>query len=353
MTKITGTVGAIELLQGLTVEEMRAVYFDAEALIEPPYKVYQLNVSGFRWYYTLSKDGEPQFFPSVTTIIDQAVPKAKHLVKWIADVGYEESRRYMMDRAAYGTFMHGIFARLLISRNYDLDKLKDELRSYIESEGLPSDFIHNADELKKDVLAFAAWVMDYDVRPLAIEIALVHPIHGYGGMIDLPCDMKEKPDSKKRITAIVDFKSGRKGFYEANEIQLHLYKEMWNTNFPDHKIDRVFNFSPKDWRKYPSYNFTDQTGSVNAEKIPYILKISEIENRKKERTFTSVFGQVSLDNKNLMNNIKVMTLADVVKLREVTEDQPEGAVNSEDLKIEDSATPEEDNKLNDLLNSDF
>lgn len=348
--KTTESLGAIELLQGLTVEEMRAVYFDSEALIEPPYKVYQLNSKGYRYYYRMNENGEPEFYPSVTTILSKVMPKSPHLIKWIADKGLDEAEKYKMERASYGTFMHGVFLRLLIAREYDLDKLKDELAMFAESERLGANFIYYADDLKKDVLAFAAWVMDYDVRPMAVEIPLVHPEKGYAGMLDLPCTMLDKIGGKNRIRALVDFKSGRKGFFEEHELQLHLYRDMWNVNFPGKEIERVFNFSPKDWRKYPNYNFTDQTDSKNAAKIPAILAIAEIEDGKKDNLFTSISGVVSLSNNNLMENVKVMTLAEVIKSRkEKGDEKPAAAVEVKDLPKEE----EEDDKLNDLLYSDF
>lgn len=354
---ITGVTGAIELMQGLTSEEMKALFFDSDAIQEPLYKVYQLNSKGYRYYYRFDEKGNPEFYPSVTTILSQVMPKSPHLIKWIAGKGLEEAERYKMERASYGTFMHGVFQRLLISREYDLDNLRNELAAYIESERLPSDFIYYTDDLKKDVLAFAAWVMDYDVHPLAIEIALVHPDKKYAGMLDLPCTMLEKPDSKNRIRALVDFKSGRNGFYEDNEIQLHLYLDMWNVNFPDKPINRVFNFSPKEWRKYPSYNFKDQTDSPNAAKIPAILAIAAIEDGKKDNIFTSISGIVSLSNKNLMDNVKVMTLSDVIKNRKQKEEAPESQESAFEAAIreaiESPGKGEVDSKLNDLLNADF
>lgn len=311
-----------EIVPGLSVEEMKAIFFDSAALIEPSYRVYQLNSKGHRYYYRYNEDGEPVFYPSVTTILSQTLPKSPFLVSWIADKGEEEAERYKAERAAYGTFMHAQLEELLINRVYDLDSLKQRLKAYIDEKSLPADFIYYADELKKDVLAFAQFVIDYDVRPLAVEIALVSDVHHYAGMIDCPCSMKLSPKKEERINAIVDFKSGRKGFYEECEIQLHLYKMMWEENFPDQPIERLYNFSPKDWRKKPSYNLKDQTDSVNAEKIPALLEIAAIEDSKRENIFTSTSGSINLDEPNLdlTSNIISLTLSELIKTKTKKED---------------------------------
>lgn len=330
--------GVFEIIPGMTVEEMTAMFFDEKTLIEPPYKVWQLNSKGHRYYYRYDDAGNPEFFPSVTTILSQTLPKAPHLINWIANKGIEEAERYKGERAAYGTFMHAAFEELLINRVYDLDGLKGKLKEYIEVYRLPDDFIYYADDLKKDVLAFAQFVLDYDVRPLAVEIALVHPYYKYAGMIDCPCTMRAKIGSDDRINAIVDFKSGRKGFYEESEIQLGMYRDMWNVNFEQFPVTRIFNFSPKDWRKKPSYNLKEQTESPNIRKIPYLLEIAAIEDEKRDNTFTAVNGMVVLDdNPNLSQYVISLSLAELIKTKapaEKKKPEPEKAVTVGDLKPE-------------------
>jgi len=330
--------GVFEIIPGMTVEEMTAMFFDEKTLIEPPYKVWQLNSKGHRYYYRYDDAGNPEFFPSVTTILSQTLPKAPLLRNWIANKGIEEAERYKGERAAYGTFMHAAFEELLINRAYDLDGLKGKLKEYIEVYRLPDDFIYYADDLKKDVLAFAQFVLDYDVRPLAVEIALVHPYYKYAGMIDCPCTMRAKIGSDDRINAIVDFKSGRKGFYEESEIQLGMYRDMWNVNFEQFPVTRIFNFSPKDWRKKPSYNLKEQTESPNIRKIPYLLDIAAIEDEKRDNTFTAVNGMVVLDdNPDLSKNVISLSLAQLIKTKapaEKKKPEPEKAVTVEDLKPE-------------------
>lgn len=315
---------AFEIIPGMTVEEMQCMFFDKTALIEPPYKVFQLNSKGHRYYYRFDESGQPEFFPSVTTILSQTLPKSPFLIEWIASKGMDEAERYKAERAAYGTFMHAQFEELIINRVYNLDDLKEKLKTYIEVNRLPDDFIYYADDLKKDVLAFAQFVIDYDVRPLAVEIALVHPYYKYAGMVDLPCTMKRSPCSDERITAIVDFKSGRKGFYEDAEIQLHLYKMMWNVTFEDYPVTHVFNFSPKDWRKKPSYNLKDQTNSPNAAKIPALLEIAAIEDEKRDNIFTAVSGSINLDEmNNFADNVISLTLAELIKAKAPADETPD------------------------------
>lgn len=313
-----------EIVPGMTVEEMQCIFFDKTALIEPPYKVFQLNSKGHRYYYRFDENGQPDFFPSVTTILSQTLPKSPFLVEWIASKGMDEAERYKAERAAYGTFMHSQFEELIINRVYNLDDLKEKLKTYVEVNRLPDNFIYYADDLKKDVLAFAQFVKDYDVRPLAVEIALVHPYYKYAGMVDLTCTMLRKPGRTERINAIVDFKSGRKGFHEEAEIQLHLYKMMWNVTFEEHPITNVFNFSPKDWHKKPSYNLKDQTDSPNAAKIPALLEIAAIEDDKRDNIFTSVSGSISLDEQqDFTDNVISLTLAELIKTKAPVEETPD------------------------------
>lgn len=300
-----------EIMPGMTVEEMKAMFFDKNALIEPQYPVYQLNTKGYRYYYKYDQAGEPQFYPSVTTILAQTMPESPFLKQWRDKLGAEAADRYRDERAAYGTFMHGLFGELLINRTIDLDDIQEKLKIYIEQKQLPVDFIFYADDLKKDVLAFAQWVADYDVRPLAIEIALVSELKHYAGMIDLVCTLNTKEGRK---TAIVDFKSGRNGFTEEHELQLHLYRDMWQENFPEHPIDKLFNFSPKDWRKEkPTYNFKDQSESDMANVRDNILAIAAVKDSQRENRFTATYGTINLDDPDLSKNICSLSLADVVK----------------------------------------
>ena len=221
-----------------------------------------------------------------------------------------------------------------------MDGLKGKLKEYIEVYRLPDDFIYYADDLKKDVLAFAQFVLDYDVRPLAVEIALVHPHYKYAGMIDCPCTMLSKIGGDERINAIVDFKSGRKGFYEESEIQLGMYRDMWNVNFEQFPVTRIFNFSPKDWRKRPTYNLKEQTESPNIRKIPYLLEIAAIEDEKKDNTFTSVNGMVLLDNApDLSQNVISLSLAELIKTKAPKEQTPDEKTDAAEKVKADAPEP--------------
>ena len=355
-------MGAYEIAPGMTVEQIQAEFFNEDALQEQPEPVYRLDSSGHRYYYTFDEDGEPRFFVSVTTLIKQTLPTSPQLIKWIADMGYEESQRYAADRAAYGTFMHAQIAELIINRSYDLDNLKERLKFYIESEKLPSDFIGYADDFKKDILAFAKFMKDFKLKPLAIELVLTNPEDGYAGAIDLAAEItieekgffgevyktganagKPKESKKERtIRAIIDFKSGRKGFFPEHEVHLHAYMKMWNMHFEAYPIEKVFNWSPKDWRgTTPSYNFKDQTDSKNAMKLPYLVELARIEDEKRDNTIVSCSGLIDID-KNLEENIIELNLSEVVKKRkENTEETPKNGINTEEIKDQSTETTKE------------
>lgn len=366
-----------EIAPGMTVEEIKAEYFNEDALQEQPEPVYRLDSSGHRYYYTFDENGEPRFYVSVTTLIKQTLPTSPQLIKWIADMGYEESQRYAQERAAYGTFMHSQLAELLIARSYNLNGLKERLKMYIESEQLPGDFINYADDFKKDILAFAQFMKDTDLKPLAIELVLTNPQDGYAGAIDLCAEITieekgffgdvyktganaGKPKETKRqrrIRAIIDFKSGRKGFFPEHEVQLLAYKTMWNMHFEKYPVEKVFNWAPKDWRgTTPTYNFKDQTESKNAQKLPYLVELARIEDEKRDNTIVACAGIIDLDKPDFEGNITELSLAEVVKKRkQKTEEKPETGIEPEEVASAQGTTVAdvieiiEQGKFNNLL----
>lgn len=353
-----------DLFAGMKLEEVLPEYYDQEALKEQPEPVYRIDSSGHRYYYTFDDDSKPRFFVSVTTLIRQTTPTSPELIKWIANMGYEESQRYASERASYGTFMHSQIADLIITRSYDLNKLKSRLRDYIESEQLPADFINYADDLKKDVLAFAQFMKDTDLKPLAIELVLTNPDDGYAGAIDLAAEItieekgffgevyksgenKGKPKEskrKRRVTAIIDFKSGRKGFYADYEIQLHAYKAMWDIHFPDMPIEKLYNWSPKDWRgSVPTYNLKDQTDSKNASKLPYLIELARIEDSKRDNTIVACGGVIDLDSDNGLDiNIVEMSLSDAVVKRHFKGDGNKNDENANKAEIGENKTEDKE-----------
>lgn len=346
----------IELAVGTTAEEMRALYFNATALREPNYKLWQLNTRGKRYYYVLNEEGDPIFYPSVTTILRNVMPENKFLTEWKLTKGKEEAQAYTMERAAYGTFVHGQLAQLMIARKYNLDEVRDALSKYVEREKLPLGFVEaHEDEAKADIKAFAKWMKDYDVRPYAVEVSLYSPTYGYAGMIDLACNMREfsredeakalekaGEDEKKlakvkekfssRIDAIVDFKSGKNGFYEEYRIQLELYRMMWNETFPDAQIFRIFNIAPKDWtrtvNKRPSYTFEEQTEASELKKIPALLELFAC-SEEEERKVCLVGGMIDLDSDE-ENNVRVYTLSELVKERARAGEENEESAKDEE-----------------------
>lgn len=313
---------------GIEIVDMHSLYIDEATIIEPARRLYQINGGGSRYYYEYTEAGGVRVYPSVTTILRSTMPTPPHLLAWYMEKG-PDAKRYTQERADYGSFMHGEFAELAIARTYDLDELPARLARYVEAKSLPRDFIYYADDLKSDMLAFAQFLLDYDVRPIAIEIALSSPRHGYAGMIDLVCTMLEHPDSDERITAIVDFKSGRHGFSDENAIQLGLYRSMWNENFANAQVDAIFNFAPKAWRKKPSYTLKEQTANKALRKIPYLLALSRINGESHDDTLTHIAGRIDLEKGDVSGNVNRLSVADLIAAR-ISERNTETAPAVED-----------------------
>lgn len=274
--------------------------------------VYRLKSGDSRIYYTLNENGEPTFFLSLTTMIRATRPTSEYLIKWYADMGYNEAKAYAMERADYGSIMHCLIGRFITDGKYDFLLTPSLARQYAKEGGwLWKDSWEDA--LNEDMAAFMKFVVDKGVSPLAVELVLVSQ-RGYGTAIDLVCEMDIEEDGldhddpyksgprkgqpreikhTRRINALINFKSKRSGqFYENEEIQLEFEKMLFQENYPEIKIERIFNWAPRDWNESPSYVLKDQTDSINRGMAELILKMAEIELTKRIPDQKVIAGEV-------------------------------------------------------------
>lgn len=301
-----------------TIEEIKAAYYNANALRQPNYRLCQINAGGMRYYYNLNESG-CEFYPSVTTIIRKCAPENFILTEWKLTLGKEAAEAYTLERANYGSMVHGFLEELIVTRSFPLDEMRERIKHYAEIHSLPPSFVDvHEQEAKEDMLAFAKWMKDYDVRPLAVECAIYHPTLKYAGLIDIVADLRKYPIGDKhgdeRVRAIVDAKTTRKDFHAEHIWQLEMYRLAWNELFPDLEINEIANIRPKAWsstaKKAISYGFEWQTDSTEVAKVPYIIELFKLE-ESESRKVALIGGTINLDN-DIEDNLNVMTLEEVV-----------------------------------------
>lgn len=297
---------------GLTIEEVRAAYFDADALRVTPEPLYRIDGNGWRYYYAMREDG-PQFYISATSLVGATLPQSPFLIQWMKEQG-ERADEIRDTKAAYGTLMHVLVSRLIIDRSLsvDFDALDSEVRAYMQREGLTYNTDGWAARLQRDLVALAAWLVERKAKPLAVEIMLASK-DGYAGTIDLVCEMEdmeevmvlnENPRSKycgqmvkeKRsctVRAMIDWKSG--GIWDSHAVQMELYRRIWEEHFPELPIGRMYNVSPKDWLTAPGCTEKDQSGAPLRAAVPILLDLWKIIGRPQPTLRQRIDGTITLD----------------------------------------------------------
>jgi hypothetical protein len=292
--------------------EMHPYYLDLDIAIKQPQILYRANIHGGRYYYSFGDNGDVVKYPSVTSILSETMPTSDYLIKWIAKHGIEKAEEIKRQKADYGTLLHIILSQFLKERRYDLSELKLQIEMFKLSNRIDFDTRYWEFELKKDIYAFHKFAADYQIKPIAIGIMLQSHKHGIAGEIDVVVEMSIgsgvngnilKKDIKdgnlKRITVLMDWKSGKHGFYPNNEAQLHLYKLMWQENFPHIILDGLYNWAPKEWDTNPDYYFKDQSASIEATKIFHYIDLFKIsETKLKPKIYNQIDGVLELGHIN-------------------------------------------------------
>jgi hypothetical protein len=305
----------------MSFELVPTEWFDENAIQLPDYKVGRVNFGQGRSYIRISPDGQLEnpfrLYTSLTTSIAQSMPTPKALEDWKFQHGKKEADRLMKVAAHYGTMMHIEIGKFIKEKVYDLDSCNEVVEDYTsENNFWDNDCVEWQHKLKEDMLAFAQFYNDYEVIPLGLEYVLLSDERGFGTPIDLVCFLTVTEDGfdyndpyksgprkgeprevkvKVQKRAIINFKSGRKGFYETHGIQMECERLLWDENFPDSPIDVAMNWAPADWKTNPTYKVKEWQGTTSKEEIEAILKLAQIryQSKAEKRKYMSMSGCIS------------------------------------------------------------
>ena len=271
-------------MSNIKIEETQ-YQFIADGFARPSSFIRRFSNGKDRFYYS-TDDNEVKLYASATTLIRDGYAEDKSTLEgWRNKLRLEGKNpttelEYL---ALRGTIMHILVGELIQGREVDLKNLSEfisKVAPEVLMEPLFAEVISNEKEwLVKAVLAFTQFAKDYNVKPLAIELILKSDKYMVASPIDLivEIDVEEKgyfgetyksgpkkgePKETKEVRrklAIVDLKSSQNGFYDSHYFQLQLYKRILEENYPDLKVEALFNWSPKDFIKTPSYNLKNQT----------------------------------------------------------------------------------------------
>jgi hypothetical protein len=257
------TQGNIEKIEPLYLAPSPTIRIQGE-------KVYRIDVAGLR-HYIREKNG--QTYKSLTTFLSAVMPKNRFLQSWreemAADLGSPEKLDEWMEKVAdYGTALHIAVADYCRNGYVNWYDFEDWAYNYLTGAGLKAGTLQTAvRELTKDFAGILQFFYDYDVRVIAVEIP-VFISAGVATLVDLVVEMDEKNyqatpvEKRKRISAIINLKSGKSGSSFEDHI-LQLVGERWAFNETySQSIVNVFNLSPSNWKETPSYKLTNHTKTV-------------------------------------------------------------------------------------------
>jgi hypothetical protein len=287
-------------LEIITLEDGTPELLPDYSRLEPvAYNVFRQDTDGGRYYviqwYDEKNVKQTLYLPSCTTVISKSMPTPIQITKLMVQMGWDAFNYYVSSRQAYGTVMHTLISELFISKVIAHEQLKPRICAMINDihPMRSSELAELANEMIKDLLSFAQFVVDHAVIPYSIE----HPLASFRGRycmaIDMLCTMrieekgffgevyksgaqKDQPKETKRwrdVFAYVDFKSGKKGFFDTHELQLRMGQQVIEENYPgiaEHLTGSseiyLFNWAPSDWKAgTPTYKLKDQRGQVSDE----------------------------------------------------------------------------------------
>lgn len=324
--------------------ETEQQYYAAEWIKDIPTPVlYRMTVAGKRVYYEMDVDGYPIIYDGATNnIANGYCDTSGALEKWKNEMRLKgkDPDEYANYRADLGTIMHYLFGLYLTGVNIKLiptwiRKVVKEAKLRIDKYRMERILVDNIDELIEDLISFAIFCKERHVKPVLIEKMLRSSRLKVASSVDAVVEMDSEPEmveievetgefyktgAKKgqpktekkkikrcrRIFAILDFKSNRKGnFYDEYAFQLELYRRMILENYGKIlEIEEIYNFAPGDpAAKTSQYKLKRQTDNpiLNMATVVYLQGKYKFE--KTNYTVTSRIGSLDIEGEFDVNKL--------------------------------------------------
>jgi len=269
----------------VNIETLHALFQDSEFGLQTAKitgeKIYRQEIAGMRHYRRESG----RVYKSLTTFLSAVMPQNKFLQSWREEKAAEFGSRqaaaeYVQATADYGTILHIAVAEFCRTGVVDWSEFDGWVLRELQEMGLKNGTLSAAHgEITKDFASIVQFFHEYQVKVIAVELP-VWSDEGVATLIDLVVEMNAKnykatePDKRQRIKAIINLKSGKKGFFEEHIFQLEGERRMFNETFSaavGYEIEKVFNLAPNDWRTSPTFDLKDQTAKADAIADEYTL----------------------------------------------------------------------------------
>ena len=267
-----------------------------------PHKIYRYDRGDDRYYYTNPENKGAMGYLSVTSFTKKSLATSPHLIDWMIGMGKEAAEFYKNERAAYGTFLHCEIVECIIKGGGDFSDISNRAFVSAVNDGYGYNAATWSSDVVNDIASFFSFVKDRNVKFIAAEFPVFSERYRLAGCIDLVCKLEF---NRKEVNALIDIKSGRKGFTESHELQLHCYKEIWNETFESKfPVTHVFNWAPKNVTAKTKYDLKNQTESIYAGTVKQRMEMAKLEGWIKPPTqHMEIIGAFSVNSFNLTDHL--------------------------------------------------
>lgn len=317
-------LAAFESIEAEKVEGL----FVSDTLIRAPYELYRLNTVKGRIYFRELGGGTFAYYGGTGNLTSE-IPKDDSLMEWYANKGITAAKRYYYQRMLLGSFEHTLLAELGIIGEVDLDDLGARLRGYFFTQSFYCTEKELADmtvEAQKDVIGMNQWIIDHKAKLVFVELPVYSDNEGLATQIDLGAFITLEVGSGKNYKtedcfALINFKSGKSGFYKEHRFQMEVERRVFLDCFPDfEKYNvRIFNLSGTNWRttewnrKVRPYKFSEQTDKASSDRYLHYLELGKItRDERLNKPLNLIQGKVSIGN-SPASCVVAKTLKEVVE----------------------------------------